>query len=84
MITGAGWISAGPGYRQFLFGDRAFVDASAAISWRAYKMAQARFELPRLADVVLQSIAGAMADLTQVDYFASVPIRRRERAVNIA
>ena len=74
MITGAGWISAGPGYRQFLFGDRAFVDASAAISWRAYKMAQARFELPRLADDRLA--VGSQVrwqDLTQVDYFGIGP-----------
>src|SRR4051812_14969016 len=42
MVTGAGWISAGPGYRTHLFDGRAFVDGSAAISWRAYKMAQAR------------------------------------------
>ena len=39
MITGAGWISAGPGYHRHLFDGRAFVDGSAAISWRAYKMA---------------------------------------------
>src|SRR5262249_11880334 len=42
MITGAGWISIGPGYRKHLFDERAFVDGSAAISWHGYKMAQAR------------------------------------------
>jgi hypothetical protein len=40
MVTGAGWISAGPGYRRHFFDGHAFVDASTAISWRAYKMAQ--------------------------------------------
>jgi hypothetical protein len=49
MITGAGWISLGPGYRYWLAGDRMFVDASAAISWRKYMMARAQFELPKLA-----------------------------------
>jgi hypothetical protein len=70
MITGAGWISIGPGYRTRLFADRAVFDTSAAISWRGYKKAQARFELSRLAD-------GRMAvgsqvlwqDLTQIEYF---------------
>src|SRR5579872_1550029 len=38
MITGSGWISAGPGYRQHLLGDRALVTASAAASWKLYKM----------------------------------------------
>src|SRR5688572_23640101 len=49
MIPGAGWISAGPGYRHWYKKDTVFVDGSAAISWRGYKTAQARFELPRLA-----------------------------------
>lgn len=70
MITGSGWISAGPGYRQHLFGGRAFVDASAAISWRGYKMAQARFELPNV--VANRLTIGSQVkwqDLTQVNYF---------------
>jgi hypothetical protein len=70
MVTGAGWISGGPGYRQWLWGDRAFVDASTAVSWRLYKMAQARFELTNLARSRLA--VGTQArwqDLTQVSYF---------------
>src|SRR5438067_96867 len=47
MITGSGWISAGPGYRHHLFDGRALVTASGAVSWKVYKMAQARFELLR-------------------------------------
>jgi Omp85 superfamily domain len=70
MITGAGWISAGPGYRHWLAGDQVFVDASTAISWRSYKMAQARFELPHLARS--HFAVGSHVrwqDLTQITYF---------------
>ena len=74
MITGAGWISAGPGYRQHLFDDRAFVDGSTAISWHAYKMAQARFELPALAGRRLAvGTQVRWQDLTQVNYFGIGP-----------
>jgi hypothetical protein len=74
MITGAGWISIGPGYRHHLFEDRAMVDVSAAVSWRSYKMAQARFELTRLARGRLA--LGSQArwqDLTQITYFGEGP-----------
>jgi hypothetical protein len=70
MPTGAGWVSGGPGYRHWLFGDRLIVDASAAVSWRLYKVAQARAELTNLAHSRLA--VGAQArwqDLTQVTYF---------------
>ena len=50
LITGAGWITAGPGYRGHLWGRRALVDVSAGLSWRAYKIAQARLEFPHLAN----------------------------------
>src|SRR5688500_19460063 len=33
MISGAGWISAGPGYRRGLFGDRAIADVYGTVSW---------------------------------------------------
>ena len=45
MATGAGWISGGPGYRRHFLDGHLLVDGSAAISWRAYKDAQARVEL---------------------------------------
>ncbi len=48
MITGGGWIAAGPGYRHWYKHDSVYVDTSAAMSWRGYKTAQARFELPKL------------------------------------
>jgi hypothetical protein len=74
MPTGAGWISAGPGYRQWFFGDQMFIDGSAAVSWRAYKMAQARFELPHLARSRL--VLGTQVrwqDLTQITFFGDGP-----------
>jgi len=83
MVTGSGWISVGPGYRQWLFTDRAVVDASAAISWRSYKMAQSRFELTKLAHSRVSAGAQVMwQDATQVTYFGlganSTDARRSE------
>jgi hypothetical protein len=70
MIPGAGWISGGPGYRQWYSKDRVFVDASAAISWRGYKTAQARFELPRLArSRLLLGSQVRWQDFKQVSFF---------------
>jgi hypothetical protein len=74
MPTGAGWISGGPGYRHWFLGDQLFIDGSAAISWRAYKMAQARFELPRLARSRLAvGTHVRWQDLTQVTFFGDGP-----------
>ena len=70
MISGSGWISVGPGYRHWLFNDRALFDTSAAISWRAYKTVQGRFELPNLAHDRLAVGTQAMwQDATQITYF---------------
>jgi hypothetical protein len=74
MPTGAGWITAGPGYRHWFFDGQMFIDGSAAISWRAYKMAQARFELPRLARSRLAlGTHVRWQDLTQITYFGDGP-----------
>jgi hypothetical protein len=74
LPTGSGWISLGPGYRRWLLNDQMFLDGSAAISWRAYKMAQARFELPRLARSRLAiGTQIRWQDLTQVTYFGDGP-----------
>jgi hypothetical protein len=74
MITGAGWISIGPGYRHHLFTGRAVVDLSTAISWRAYKTAQARFELPLLANGhVAVGSQVLWRDLTQIVYYGAGP-----------
>jgi len=70
MITGSGWISAGPGYRQHLFSGRAVVSGSAAVSWKAYQVVQGSFELPHLAhDHVSLGSQVMYQDLRQVDYF---------------
>ena len=74
MITGSGWVSIGPGYRHWLFGDRALVDASTALSWRLYKTAQGRFEFTNLAHSRLA--LGSQVrwqDLTQISYFGPGP-----------
>jgi hypothetical protein len=74
LPTGSGWISLGPGYRHWFLEDRVFIDGSAAISWRAYKMAQARFELPRLARSRLAiGTQVRWQDLTQVTFFGDGP-----------
>ena len=70
MITGSGWISAGPGYRHHLFNGHAIVNASSAVSWNFYKMAQARFELPHLAkDHLTVGSQVIYQDLLRVNYF---------------
>jgi hypothetical protein len=74
MIPGAGWISGGPGYRHWYAKDRVFVDASAAVSWREYKTAQAWFELPKIASsrLAFGSQLG-WQDFTQVSFFGEGP-----------
>jgi hypothetical protein len=70
MITGEGWISAGPGYRQHVLDGRLRFDASAAVSWKLYNVVQASVELPRLAQDRLTVGAQVMhQDFLQVDYF---------------
>ena len=70
MITGAGWISIGPGYRQWFGGDRVVADASAAMSWRSYKMAKARIEVTNLVrSRVAVGSEVKWQDFTQNTYF---------------
>jgi hypothetical protein len=72
--TGSGWVSGGPGVRHWYFGDQVFINASAAMSWRAYKMAQARLEMPKLARSRLAIGAHVRwQDLTQVTFFGEGP-----------
>ncbi|HET9467274.1 MAG TPA: BamA/TamA family outer membrane protein [Vicinamibacterales bacterium] len=74
IVSGAGWISIGPGYRQRLFGERAVIDSSAAISWRAYKQVQARFEFTDLANSHVSIGTQVLwQDLTQLNYFGHGP-----------
>jgi hypothetical protein len=74
MITGAGWISAGPGYRQYMFNRQLLFDTSAAISWRLYLMGQARIEAPELAnDRLTIGFQTMWQDQTQVNFFGIGP-----------
>ena len=70
MITGSGWISVGPGYRHRVLNGRARIDASGAISWNLYRMAQVHFEFPHLANDHLMLGAQAIyQDLLRVNFF---------------
>ena len=70
MITGAGWISAGPGYRRTVLDGRGRLDMSAAVSWNLYKVAQASFELPHLAhDRLSLGTQVRYQDALQIEYF---------------
>ena len=74
MIPGAGWLAAGPGYRQWYFGDSLLLDTSAAISMRGYRTAQARVELPELQGGKLT--VGSQfrwQDATQINAFGQGP-----------
>jgi hypothetical protein len=74
MPTGAGWITVGPGYRHWFFDNQLLVAGSAAISWRAYKMAQTRVELPGLAgDRLVVGSQVRWQDLTQITFFGTGP-----------
>jgi hypothetical protein len=74
MIPGAGWISLGPGYRRWYDQDRAFLDTAASLSWHGYRVAQARFEMPRLARRRLTLGAEVRwQDFMQVDFFGEGP-----------
>jgi hypothetical protein len=74
MITGSGWISAGPGYRRWVLNDKAFYDASAAVSWHFYQMVQTRFEAPDLTKQHIQLGVQAMyQDQTQINFFGIGP-----------
>lgn len=70
MITGEGWISAGPGYRRTMLDGRARVDMSAAVSWNLYKLARASFQLPQLLHGRLSlETQVRYQDALQVEYF---------------
>src|SRR5215831_15728152 len=74
MLTGAGWLSVGPGYRRYFDHDHMLFDTSAAVSWRLYKMMQARLERQELANGHLTIGTQAMwTDNTQVNFFGIGP-----------
>ncbi len=69
-ITGAGFPSAGPGYRHHLFNDRALFSAAATVSARLYNSVQLRLEFPELAGEHLSG-GGQMLyqDAVRVNYY---------------
>jgi hypothetical protein len=70
MVTGSGWISAGPGYHHKFLDNRALFDTSAAISWRTYKIAQARVEFHAVGeDTLIIGAQGFYQDATQIHFF---------------
>jgi hypothetical protein len=70
MITGEGWISAGPGYRRRLLDDRLRIDASAAVSWNLYSTAQGSLAVPHLAhDRLTLGVQAMRQDDRQIEYF---------------
>jgi hypothetical protein len=74
MVTGSGWISAGPGYHHKFAESRGLVESSAAISWRAYKIAQARVEYHAIGeDRLTIGAQGFWQDATQVHFFGIGP-----------
>jgi hypothetical protein len=74
MITGSGWLSIGPGYRRDIANKSGFIDASAAVSWRAYNMMQSRIEFPNLANRYFAIGAQVMwQDQTQISYYGIGP-----------
>jgi outer membrane protein assembly factor BamA len=69
MIPGAG-LSVGPGYRRHLFGKQMTIDASAAVSWRRYKMMRSQIAWPRLLNDRLSLAAQVnYQDFTQINHF---------------
>ena len=74
MIPGAGWLSAGPGYRQWFGKDTVLLDGSAAYSWNGYKSAQARAVLPKFAKSRLAlGTQVRWVDFGAIDYFGVGP-----------
>jgi len=70
MITGAGFLSAGPGYRTHILNDNAIVSASGAVSVRLYRMAQGSIEFPHLAaDHIRIGAQTLFRDALQVNFF---------------
>ena len=68
--AGAGWLTVGPKYRTRFFDDQLVLDASAVLSWHAYKFAQVRLARRYLARGRLQVGAGlTWQDFTQVSFF---------------
>jgi hypothetical protein len=74
MISGAGWIAAGPGYRRHFFDDRARGDVHATVSWRGFLLVKGALEFPLLAEGRLAiGVEALWQDSTQLNYFGIGP-----------
>jgi Omp85 superfamily domain len=74
MIPGAGWLSVGPGYRQWFGRDTLLLDGSASYSVDRYKTAQVRAVLPKFAKSRLAlGTQFRWFDYGDVDYFGVGP-----------
>ena len=77
MIPGAGWLSVGPGYRQWFGRDTLLLDGSASYSVTGYKTAQARAVLPKFAKSRLAlGVQARWLDYDDIDYFGVGPDTR--------
>ena len=69
LITGGG-LSVGPGFRHHLFGDRAIVDVSAAMSWKRYSMVRSEIAWPKLMnDRLAVGAQFKYQDFTRINFF---------------
>lgn len=74
MIPGAGWLSAGPGYRKWFGRDALLLDGSASYSVTGFKAAQASAVLPKFAKSRLALGANVRwMDYGEIDYFGVGP-----------
>lgn len=74
MIPGAGWLSGGPGYRQWFGRDTLLLDGSAGYSVNGYKSLQARMVLPKVAKSRLAlGTQVRWVDFSEIDYFGVGP-----------
>jgi hypothetical protein len=70
MITGSGWVSAGPGYRRHLFHDRLVATTSAAVSWRLYNIVRGSLDVEATEDSPWTFGVGALyQDALQINFF---------------
>lgn len=82
MIPGAGWGSAGPGWRHWYAKDYLFVDSSAAVSVTGFKTAQARVEVPGfLKSRLALGIQGRWQNYGRMDFFGGGPDSTPDRSI---
>jgi hypothetical protein len=74
LISGAGWIALGPGYRRWFASEKVVADTSAVLSWRGYKTVQGTLEAPALARNRLTiGTQFRWSDFGQVNFFGIGP-----------